>query len=446
MDAPAGEFRLRAGLAGPGRLPLADAVEIVAADWGRQADAGQVAPLTVDKAVLALRRLRSYAAAQDVVDHGQVNTGSCQRWVDATNSGGRGGHPDGRGRPPGIGTRHYRRGVLRQFFAACRNLGLHDTDPARPIVLPARSHTRYSRGLTEQQAQDCRDGAYVRPGETRLPAVAALALDGVTTAEIPAIRVRDLHLDHALLWAHGGGVRTAARWVALDPWAVEALARHVEALAARHDPDVLPDVLLVYRPRTGTVSPDKRQAAACAALSQLLALAGLAGEPGLRAASFTEYAGARVFARTGRIEAVAAALGMASLDSTADLLGHDWRDAHRTPGPPGVPDPDGPATYAGVALPDPEHGQAPPAGVADTFRRPGEPDLPYTVESRTTGTRTVGIRPPATPSPDAHRDTGTDVDADADADGISGGDPLADGDARTPAVPARRRPARRRLR
>jgi hypothetical protein len=39
---------------------------------------------------------------------------------------------------------------------------------------------------------------------------------------------------------------------------------------------------------------------------------------------------------------------MRSLDLTASLLGHDWRDDWRTAGPAGVPDPSTPVTYAGV--------------------------------------------------------------------------------------------------
>ena len=42
-------------------------------------------------------------------------------------------------------------------------------------------------------------------------------------------------------------------------------------------------------------------------------------------ASINEYVAARVFAETGRVEAVAARLGLARLDVAAHLVGYDWR-------------------------------------------------------------------------------------------------------------------------
>jgi integrase len=119
-------------------------------------------------------------------------------------------------------------------------------------------------------------------GETRLPAACALASLGVTTAEIPAIRVRDLFLDHAALWAHGGGTRTQARWVDLDEWSVDALRRRVADLAATRPVDGLLDASIVYTPMTATARPQNRQAAAAVTLSQVLQHAGLSQVAGVR--------------------------------------------------------------------------------------------------------------------------------------------------------------------
>lgn len=163
--------------------------------------------------------------------------------------------------------------------------------------------------------------------------------------------MRDLHLDDALVWAHGGGRRTEARWVHLDSWSVDALRRRVADLTATRPAEGLLDVLVAYTPRTPATPAEQRQAAAPMAVAQILNDAGLSETPGVRPASFTEHAAARIWKETGRMEAVAARLGMRSLDQVADLLAQDWRDDWRVPGPQGVEDPDTPVTYAGVVDP-----------------------------------------------------------------------------------------------
>ena len=54
-------------------------------------------------------------------------------------------------------------------------------------------------------------------------------------------------------------------------------------------------------------------------------LTGLAGEPDVRPMSVAAWAGSRVFRERGRIDAVAHALGMRSLDRAAALIGWDWQ-------------------------------------------------------------------------------------------------------------------------
>jgi hypothetical protein len=52
-----------------------------------------------------------------------------------------------------------------------------------------------------------------------------------------------------------------------------------------------------------------------------------------RVASITEYVARRVFLETGRVEAVAARLGLRKLDDAAHLCGYDWQAEMRQPGP-----------------------------------------------------------------------------------------------------------------
>ena len=75
----------------------------------------------------------------------------------------------------------------------------------------------------------------------------------------------------------------------------------------------------------GSGSTQSRQASSCEAIGETLRRAGLGDERDVRPSSVAAWAGARVFAESGRIEVAAVALGIRSLDRAARLIGHDWR-------------------------------------------------------------------------------------------------------------------------
>jgi hypothetical protein len=68
-----------------------------------------------------------------------------------------------------------------------------------------------------------------------------------------------------------------------------------------------------------------RRAAWCGAIYEVLVLGGLAGEPAIHPSSLAAWAARKVFLRTGRIDDVARALGVRSLDRAAAVVGWDWR-------------------------------------------------------------------------------------------------------------------------
>ncbi len=68
----------------------------------------------------------------------------------------------------------------------------------------------------------------------------------------------------------------------------------------------------------GDGSDKSKQAASCIAITDSLTRAGLGKDPAVRPVSVTAWAGRKVFEETGRIDAVAARLGMASLDRARD--------------------------------------------------------------------------------------------------------------------------------
>ena len=156
-------------------------------------------------------------------------------------------------------------------------------------------------------------------GETRQPAAWALAEATARTSELPAIRSATWistpgtgldcgeHEDRAAL---GPPDRVGCR--ALDATHSHVLGRHAGRAAG-----------LRGRP----AAAESRQASACVAIAETLRRAGLGREPDVRPVSVAAWAGRQVFEQTGRIEAVAAALGMRSLDraARAHRLGLDRR-------------------------------------------------------------------------------------------------------------------------
>jgi integrase/recombinase XerC len=135
------------------------------------------------------------------------------------------------------------------------------------------------------------------------------------TAEIPHLRVGDLHLAAGRVWIHGSS-NTEPRWGALSTWGVGQLERHI-----RDHPPVDLDASLTHR---GSENVDSRRAHSSQAIRDTLQRAGLTNNPYVRAASLAAWAGRQVLCATGRIDAAARALGMRSLDSAARFVGWDW--------------------------------------------------------------------------------------------------------------------------
>jgi integrase/recombinase XerC len=217
---------------------------------------------------------------------------------------------------PSVATSHLRRSAVRLLFRLLRQAGVVDRDPTLDVLLPARS-SLVARPLTDDEIALGRSFSAKTLTETRQPAAWALAEATARTSELPAIRIRDVDLDSGRVWI-AGSTKTDARWGHLTDWGVETLARRIAII------DAQPDGTLVYE---GDGSGESRQASACAAVSETLRRAGLVGEPDVRPVSIAAWAGTRILQETGRIEGVARALGIRSLDRAARLIGWDWPHA-----------------------------------------------------------------------------------------------------------------------
>jgi integrase/recombinase XerC len=219
------------------------------------------------------------------------------------------------GAEPSVATSHLRRSAVRLLFRVLRHLSLVEHDPTLDLTLPPRSSSQ-ARPLTDDEIALGRSFSLHSLTETRRPAAWALAEASARTSEIPNVCVRDLDLEAGRVWL-AGSTKVEPRWAPLTTWGARALDHRLETIGSD------PDTPLVYE---GRGSPESRQASACDAIGETLRRAGLGDEADVRPLSVTAWAGQTVLDETGRIDAVARALGMRSLDRAANLIGWDWTD------------------------------------------------------------------------------------------------------------------------
>ncbi len=243
------------------------------------------------------------SAGHGLVDLSGTTRAMVDEFIDA---------PTSDGTPPSATVRHLRRCAVRLLFRTARRLGVVNGDPTLDLDLPARRPPA-ARALTDAEVERCRAASLYLFEGTRLPVVWALAEAGIRTGEMAKVTVGDVDLDHAVVRA--AGCRSAvARTVSLTDWGKAQVGRRLRSLPA--DP-VRP---LVYE---GDGSDKSKQASSCIAVTDSMTRAGLGRDPDVRPVSVAAWAGRKVFEETGRIDAVAARLGMRSLDRASRLIGLD---------------------------------------------------------------------------------------------------------------------------
>ncbi len=266
------------------------------------ADTDAVSEQSFERLVELMERFAVFATT----GHGLADLRACSRGlVDGFVTA-----PTSQGEAPSATVMHLRRCAVRMLFRVARQLGFVDVDPTMDLGLPARRPSA-ARPLTDVEVDVCRAASMYRFDGTRLPAAWALAEAGVRSGELAKITVGDLDPDGTGLWSPG--CRSALpRHVDLTGWGVAQVRRRVTRL------DGDPDRPLVYE---GDGSDKSRQAASCIAVSVTLTRAGLGDDPAVRPVSVTGWAGRKVMEATGRVDLVATALGMRSLDRAARLIG-----------------------------------------------------------------------------------------------------------------------------
>jgi hypothetical protein len=136
------------------------------------------------------------------------------------------------------------------------------------------------------------------------------------SSEMPHIRSSDLDLEAGTVRIHGGAT-TRPRLGRLTERGSAQLRRRI----ARIGPDEGSDPVLMGEGQWD--DPDEGRAAATMALVGVLKRARLSG-PGVNPRSIALWAGTKVLAKKGTVEAVALALGVKSLDASAAMVGHSW--------------------------------------------------------------------------------------------------------------------------
>ena len=275
------------------------AVDAVAAQLVAE---GAVTEQSVERLVELMGRFAGFVSVGlGLVDLSGTTRAMVDEFIDA---------PTSDGTPPSATVRHLRRCAVRLLFRTARRLGLVDGDPTLDLELPARRPPA-ARPLSDAEVERCRAASLYLFEGTRLPVAWALAETGIRTGEMAKVTVGDVDLDRAVVLAPG--CRSAvARTVSLTEWGKAQVLRRLSSLPGD------PGRPLVYE---GDGSDKSKQASSCIAVTDSMTRAGLGRDPAVRPVSATAWAGRKVFEETGRIDEVAARLGMRSLDRAARLIG-----------------------------------------------------------------------------------------------------------------------------
>ncbi len=222
---------------------------------------------------------------------------------------------DANNRPPADVAAHLRRTALRLLFRIARQTDPSVGDPTLDLTMPARPR-RITRPLTDDEVTLCRAASVWSLEDTRRSAAWALAEATCRTGELPYIRVGDLDLDQKRVWLHGGR-RQSARWGELSEWGAERIRFRATAGGADASTPLL---------YAGSDPREAGRVSTSTALLDVLRRTGLAEDPSVRPQSITGWAGVQIMERTGRIDRVAAGLGLKSLDRAASMIDWSWQD------------------------------------------------------------------------------------------------------------------------
>lgn len=319
IEEPTGPFKLRPDIEAPGNYSLVKAIQDVTRDWKRQARNGTVAESTIRTNCHVLVTLGRYAKARRIRKVSDLSAAVIGEWMRAPSAS--------TDLAVSVTTQQNRRAVCGRFFTTCICLGITDVTPL--VAVPKKSRPlRHIRPFTPDEIDRLKEFAHRGNRAGKSPAALALMLIGASPGEVGSITAADIHFENLLVRAHGGGERYTDRWLPIDDeWALLQLANRVSWLKTSR-PD-WENEYVAYAPNSKKKTTfESRCAATSMTIIGILRRARLNIQGETRAASITEYLATDLFIRTGRVEVVAARLGIKSLDETAKLVRYNWRDEY----------------------------------------------------------------------------------------------------------------------
>lgn len=253
-----------------------------------------------------INRFRKWCVQQGITDISMVKQDDVEAFVHSPVMAG------GRARRPGWSTRKNRRLALRKGFRAARNLGYEMLDPTIDVAIVA-DRTVDVNLCTDDDIERLRDGTPLQLFSVTWTSVIALAEAGATNSEIRFVRASDVDIDENVVHL-AGNKRVDERVNSLTDWGVIVLSERLSELE--------PDDLVV-------TNGDDRQCSE-ATISQMFKhmvnYANL-GSRGLTINSVRGWRAKTIYEQTGRIQDASLFLGNHSLDTSAQLIGLDWRES-----------------------------------------------------------------------------------------------------------------------
>ncbi len=251
-------------------------------------------------------RIERWSAAMSLVLWIELTEARCRQFIFAKTR---------HGRKPALNTTRFRRSVIWRVYAALRRAGYAVVDQTFLIDLYSDGEAPVMHGYLGRPLTDREIGRCELAAETKRPRhenAFALACATADTSEIDAIRPADVDLDAGTVRLHGSHYR-AERVRPLTPWGLVALRRNV--------PGADPNRNLIalghnWQTRISQVSQ---------CIDVVLCGAGLRQDPLVQLHSVRAWAGLKVYETEG-LEAAARALGLASLDGTARVIGANRRE------------------------------------------------------------------------------------------------------------------------
>lgn len=256
------------------------------------------------QSVSHIRHFVRWCKAHDIDDIRDIRREHVESFVKtATVSG-------GKPHPPGLSTQRNRVSGVRSAYRASRQVGYELPDPTIDVVILI-DRSIEACICTDADIEKLRDGSPEQLFDSAYAALLALAEAGASNGEIREIRVCDIDLDEGVVHLPGNA-RIDKRDNSLTEWGSVLLRARCERLS--------PDDFVVWNSHGSQPSE--------ATISQMFRQIASYGNVGRRGYSINSVRGWRahaIYMETGRIEDAAIFLGSRSLDSTAAMIGLEWR-------------------------------------------------------------------------------------------------------------------------